>query len=50
MVADVLLCLPLSIFIQVIQINYKVSTRQVLQLKGCCVVKSKFLEVEEKLF
>lgn len=26
MVSDVLLCLPLSVFIQFIQINYKVST------------------------
>lgn len=31
MVGDVLLCLPLSVFVQVIQINYKVSTRFVFE-------------------
>lgn len=34
MVGDLLFCLPLSIFIQFTQINYKVSKRSFLLLKG----------------
>lgn len=33
MVGDLLLCLPLSVFVQIIRINYKVSARSVLLLK-----------------
>lgn len=34
MVGDVLLCLPLSIFVQFMQINYKVSVNVVFSKKG----------------
>lgn len=31
MIGDLLLCLPLSVFVQITQINYKVSTHCVMQ-------------------